>query len=254
MKKFFLFACIIVTAALFAGAGTLSAPKDVPAAGDGITRSISVTGDADVKVVPDEVVLFLSVETWDKDLSAAKAQNDDRVKKVLTLTRDFGIESKYVQTDQISVEPRYEDGYAKRNFVGFFVRKSIVITLKDVDKFEDLLTGVLGAGATYIQGIQYRTTELRMYRDQARALALKAAKEKAIAMAKELGQKVGRVTLIHEDYSNWWSPYSSRWGGGSMAQNVVQNASASASSSDDSPIALGKITVNARVSVTFELE
>ena len=124
-------------------------------------RLITVTGDADVKVVPDEVVFMIGVETWDKDLNLAQSQNDERVKKILALTKEMAIDPKYVQTDRISVEPRYRDGYTRADFVGFFVRKSIVITLKDTDKFEALQTGALNAGATHIHGVQYRTTELR---------------------------------------------------------------------------------------------
>jgi len=241
---------VVAALALVLFAGTASAPEPVRAAEE---RLITVTGDADVKVVPDEVLILLGVETWDKDLGVAKNQNDERVKKVLALTQEFKIESKYVQTDQISVEPRYEDSYAKRDFVGFFVRKSIAVTLKDIGKFEDLLTGVLGAGATHVDGIHYRTTELRKYRDQARALAIRAAREKAVAMAAELGQQVGKPTAIREDYSGWWSSYNWRWGG-TMTQNVVQNAGGSGAPPDDSSIALGQITVNARVTVSFELE
>jgi hypothetical protein len=218
-------------------------------------QTITTSGDADVNVVPDEVVLMLGVETWDKDLGAAKNQNDARVKKVLALTQDFRIESKYVQTDQISVEPRYTDSYTQRDFVGFFVRKSVVVTLKDLTKFEDLLTGLLGAGATHIYNVQYRTTELRKYRDQARALAIQAAQEKAKSLAGEVGQKAGKAITIREESSNWWSSYSWRWGGAqSMSQNVVQNIGGTSAPVDDSAIALGQITVNARVTVTFELE
>jgi uncharacterized protein YggE len=218
---------------------------------------ITVTGDADVKVVPDEVILILGVETWDKNLSIAKNQNDERAKKVLAFAKKMGVEEKHFQTDQINVEPRYTDGYTRADFIGFFVRKSIVITLKDTSKFEDLLTGELEAGATHVQGINFRTTELRKHRDQARALAIKAAQEKAIAMAKELGQKVGKPTSIREDYSGWWSWYGTRWGGGmaqNVAQNVMQNVGGGGPAPDDSTIALGQITVNARVTVTFELE
>jgi len=234
--------------------GTVASPPQPVLAATG-EQTITTSGDADVNVVPDEVVLILGVETWDTDLSAAKNQNDARVKKVIALTQDFRIESKHVQTDQINVEPRYEDSYTKRNFVGFFVRKSIVVTLKDLTKFEDLLTGVLGAGATHIYNVQYRTTELRKYRDQARALALQAAQEKAKAMAGALGQKAGKAITIREEYSNWWSSYSWRWGGAqNVSQNVTQNVGGSGAPSDDSAIALGQITVNARVTVTFELE
>jgi len=217
------------------------------------TRTITVTGDADVKVVPDQVDLYLGVETWDKDLAIAKNQNDERVKKLLAVVKDFGVESKYIQTDQISVEPRYQDNFTKRDFVAFFVRKSIVVTLKDISKFENLLTGVLNGGATHIHGVQYRTTELRQHRDTARALAIQAAKEKATAMTKELGMMITKAVTIHEDYSGWWSPYSSYWGS-SMAQNVTQNVSGAGSAPLDSAVSLGQITVNARVTITFGIE
>jgi uncharacterized protein YggE len=243
---------LVVGLVLFGIAGAPT-PQSVQAATG--EQTITASGDADVNVVPDEVVLMLGVETWDKDLAIAKNQNDARVKKVLALTQTFQIESKHVQTDQISVEPRYTDGYTQCDLIGFFVRKSIVVTLKDLTKFEDLLTGVLGAGATHVYNVQYRMTELRRYRDQARALAIRAAQEKAKAMAGELGQKAGKAITIREEYSNWWSSYSWRWGGAqSMSQNVTQNVGGSGASLDNSAIALGQITVNARVTVTFELD
>ena len=43
------------------------------------TRTITVTGDAEVRVVPDEVMLTLGVQTWDKNLDKAKRQNDEIV-------------------------------------------------------------------------------------------------------------------------------------------------------------------------------
>ena len=217
-------------------------------------RLITTTGEAEVRVVPDEVVITLGVETWDLSLAVAKNQNDERVKKVLAVTKQFGIEAKYVQTDQISIEPRYSDSYAQKDFVGYFVRKNIVITLKDLGKFEDLLSSALESGVNYVHGVDFRTTELRKYRDQARDLAIKAAQEKAAALATSLGQRVGRPHTITEEQSNWWSWYS-WWGyrSGTMSQNVMQNAGGAAPEAGSS-IALGQITVNARVSVSFELD
>ena len=219
-------------------------------------RLITVTGDAEVRVAPDEVVLTFGVETWDKDLNHAKSQNDERVKNVLALTKEFNIEQKHVQTDHISIEPRYERQYQHREFIGYFVRKTIVFILRDTSKFEDLLSSALVAGANYVHGVQFRTTELRKYRDQARALAIKAAQEKANDLARELGQKVGKPHTIMENRSNWQSWYNtwwgSRWGRGGMSQNVIQNAGSP--SETESSIALGQINVNARVTVSFELE
>ena len=219
-------------------------------------RLITVSGEAEVRVVPDEVILTLGVETWDKNLDVAKSRNDEIVKKVLALAADYDIPPEHVQTDYIGIEPRYKDGYyEERDFIGFFVHKTIVITLRDLSKFEDLLSGALKAGVNYVQGIEFRTTELRKYRDEARALAIQAAKEKATALAGELGQKVGDPQTIQEDQSGWWSGYSAWWGsrwGGAMSQNVIQEMGGTAGT-EGSSVAPGQIDVNARVTVSFEL-
>ncbi len=213
---------------------------------------VNVSGDAEIKVVPDEVVLILGVETSDKNMQVAKSQNDDRVKRVIAMTRDMGIEPRHVQTDQIRIDPRYEGSYSKYNFIGYFIYKTIVITLKDIDKFENVYSAALGVGVTHVEGIQFRTTELRKYRDQARALATRAAREKASAMAGELGQKIGPPQSINEEYSGWSSWYSTRWGG-SMTQNVVQNAGGGTPAVEGA-FAPGQISVTARVRVTFTLQ
>jgi len=219
-------------------------------------RLITATGDAEVRVVPDEVILTLGVETWDKNLDVAKRQNDAIVARVLALTADYGIEPQHVQTDYVNIEPRYRNGYYEESdFIGYFVRKTIVITLRDLSQFEDLLTDALSAGVNHVQGIQFRTTELRKHRDEARALAIKAAREKAVALAGALGQKVGDPQTIREDRSGWWSGYGAWWGprwGGAMAQNVIQEVASSALTGESS-VAPGQISINARVTVTFVL-
>lgn len=223
----------------------------------GELRVITVAGDAEVRVVPDEVILTLGIETWNTDLQVAKDQNDQIVADVLALASDYGINSQHIQTDYVSIEPRYRTGYyEKSDFIGYFVRKSVVITLRDLGKFEDLLTDALAAGVNYVQGIQFRTTELRESRDEARALAIRAAQEKANAMAEELGQRVGAPRTIQEVQSGWLSGYNAWWGpqwGGAMSQNVIQEIEGGALVGEGT-LAPGQISVNARVSVTFELQ
>ncbi len=246
-------AILLLSSCLPAG----QAASQAVATGAAEPRTISTTGDAEVRVTPDEVILILGVETSDQELGAAKSQNDERVRRVLAVAKEQGIEAKYLQTEYLSLEPRYSDSYARRELIGYVARKTIVVTLKDISKFEGLLTAALEAGANNMHGIQFRTTELRRYRDQARSLAIKAAQEKATALAKELGQKVGKPLKIEEQQSNWWAWYGGWWSGGwsgAMTQNVVQNAGGGGLSSEDSTIAPGQITVNARVTVVFELE
>lgn len=215
--------------------------------------SITVSGSAQVLVEPDEVVLTLGIETHDTVLGAAKTQNDAVIRKVLDITKAYGIEPKYVKTDYINIEPRYKDLYQNSEFIGYFVRKTVEIRLGDISKFESLYSDLLGAGANYVQGIEFRTTDLRKYRDQARALAVQAAREKAEALAGGAGQAIGRVKMIHEDASSWYGSYSSWWSGsGSMVQNVVQNQGGG-NFNPEGTLAPGQISVTASLTVEYEM-
>ncbi|MGD2152494.1 MAG: SIMPL domain-containing protein, partial [Gemmatimonadales bacterium] len=189
-------------------------------------RLITVTGESEVRVVPDEVVLTLGVQTSDHDLGIAKAENDRRVAAVLAAAEQHGVEREHLRTDYLQIEPRYRDRYEGVDFLGYWVQKTIVVRLSEIGEFENLLTAVLEAGANFVHGIDFRTTELRQHRDRARALALQAAAEKAEAMAAELDMELGRPRSIREDHFGWWSSYGAWWGrraAGTMSQNVVQN-------------------------------
>lgn len=209
-------------------------------------KLISVAGEAEVKVVPDEVVLILGLTTSDADLATAKKLNNDRVKNLLDVAHILKIEPKHIQTDHIRISPSYRSAGDK-----FTVSRSVVITLKDVAKYDDVLTRLVQNNrANSVDGIQFRTTELRKHRDQARAMAARAAREKADALAAALNVRAGLPFSIREE-NNYWS----YWGGRS---NMMMNAQVSAQSSmeDASPSATlspGQISVSARVAVSFEL-
>jgi uncharacterized protein len=245
--------CAAVVTAPISRGKTLLMPAGESAQSTG-ERTIRVNGEASVMVEPDEVVLTLGIETRHVQLKTAKQRSDEILRKATEIAKSSGIETRYIQSDFIQIEPRYKD-YETQVFDVYVVRQNLVLTLREIDRFEELLSGLLDAGITNVQGIQFRTTELRKYRDQARALALNAAKEKAIAMAGELDQDVGEPLSIEEGYQGWFSWYDSWWGSriSGMTQNVIQNAGPSTYNGDSS-LAPGQIAVTANVTVQFVLK
>ena len=227
-----------------------------------VNRVISVTGTADIMVIPDEAVFTLAVETTNLNMMKAKSENDASIKKIKSMAQELKIEAKYVVIDYISVNPKYtytNDG--ENIFKGYIIHRGLVITLKDLSKFDELFTRILDSGANYIKNVQFKTTELRKYKDEARALAIKTAKEKAAALAKELGQTIGKASMIQEiqeEAYSYYSPLSSgSYSGANWASNVafsnvnVPGTSSQSINSDDfSP---GQIKVSAKISVTFDL-
>jgi len=213
---------------------------------------ITVGGQAEVRVAPDEVDFTLEVENIDKDLLAAKSKNDATVKQVLALVNKYGIESQNVQTDYISVEPRYTEvteerrTTTKKEFIGYAVSKTVLVRLKTISRFESLFSDLLSIGVNTVRNVEFRTSEIRKYKDQARAMAIKAAREKAIALTREVGQTIGKAYSIHEVQDNSYTP-----------SNYSQNATSIVGgdfSENEATIAPGMITVRARVLVSFRLE
>ena len=224
-------------------------PARLAAAADDKTepRLITVTGEAEVLVVPDEVVFDLTVQTLNKELRLAKAQSDERLKKLIDLTRRYNVDPKDVQTDYIKLEPRYRGNDESRLFIGYSVRKDLVFTLRDVTRAEELLSEILESGITRVNGVRFQTSQMRKYRDQARGLAIRAAQEKATALTAEIGQKIGRAYSIEEETTPGRSLYSQN-----VSSNVMEMIPGGAAGSEGT-LSLGQIKVTARVTVRFEL-
>ena len=215
-------------------------------------RTISTSGEAVVYAAPDEVVVNFGVETAQMELEKAKSQNDQAAARLVKAIKELGIEAKYIQTDNMDIEIRYKDN----NLIvaGYVARRGYAVTLKDTKKFEALTTTAINAGANRLLGFEYRNSELRKFRDQARRMAIKAAHEKAVDLADALQCQLGAPRVIQEGggYSGYWG---SRWGwggGNAMAQNVAQ-AAPDGGGDGGAATPLGQIAIRAQVSVTFDL-
>src|SRR5712692_5399946 len=116
MQKLFVFFAIV-----FAISVEAVAQNSVP------PPLITVSGQAEVRVPPDEFVFTLGIESVDKDMLAAKKRTDDSVKEVLAIAKRNNIKPEDVQTSFISVQPKYNTDdleytarqSVKREFVGY---------------------------------------------------------------------------------------------------------------------------------------
>lgn len=248
---------LILTTCLAITSGTAAFAQYEP------QKTIAVSADAQINVVPDKVLITLGVETIDADLRAAKTANDDSCAKIISTARSFKIAAKDIQTDFISIQPQYSSRDVSRPYelihiVGYTVHKSMQITLRDFSTFDSFLSTAVAAGANHVLNIEFRTSDLRRYRDQVRESAIKAAREKADALASALGQKVGKAISIRENQSNSWSSYDDAWRDRSynrqyQSQNVSQSPPSNDSGAEGEATAPGQTRVSAAVYIVFQL-
>ncbi len=204
--------------------------------------------------MPDLVTIQLGVTSNDTTPQGVYDQNTAAIKKVTAAIRALGVADKDISTDYYIIHPVYND-YDSLDIKGYRINNTIVVNLKDVSKVSQVLAAALSAGANEVVDVQFKTSQLRQYRDQARELAMKAAQEKARDLAGAANAQPGCVLNIDE---NSWSYYGSPWRRALSAarrRTCMQNAAGSDQPpSDDGPISLGQIAVQAEVQVRFSLK
>ena len=215
------------------------------------TPTISVTGTAEIQVVPDTATLSFAVSKKNKSVAAAKKENDETVAKVTDLAKRFGIAAIDVKTDYIRVREatrRVKTQGSNDDYEevadGFLVSRNLVVKLRDIGKFESFLTALIDAGVNDVGSVVFSSSELRKYKDQARAQAIRAAREKAQAIVGEIGQTIGKAVSIDEENVDNDRNSNLNSNGNTFIIGEVSGADIDA---------VGTITVKAKVEVSFLL-
>jgi uncharacterized protein YggE len=222
--------------------------------------TIDVTGTAEIQLAPDEVVFTLDVTKRNKDMNLAKREADAALAKIIDLTKTFGIAPQNVRTDYISVDMRYqfvrdpknrifdEDGdeIGTRTFLGYDVSTTVIVRLTDIKRFEEFFSEVMKTGLTEVDNVRFESSQFVEQRKKAREMAMKAAYEKAAAMAGAVNQTIGKAIYIAET-----NPTDNRYLSNAVNSNISTGpVTVTQSVASFSP---GSIKINAQVSVTFLL-
>jgi uncharacterized protein len=226
---------------------SLTAKAQQPVLGQLPPPLVSVSGVGEIKVVPDQVMLRIGVESRAEKLEDAKRDNDAKMKAMLAVLKQKGIEAKDVQTDYLNIQPQYPmdaPGNVRLQPIGYSVRRNATVLLRKIDKFDEVLSTLITSGSNTVDDIDFRTSKLEEYRQQARLKAIQQAKEKATTLVGAVGSKLGRAYTINEE-NNVYQPVMYKRA--MMAMDAGGN-------SEGSTMAPGEITVTTTVQTSFVIE
>jgi hypothetical protein len=218
-------------------------------AGCDTNRSVQVSGSATVEVVPDEVFIRLGIQIKDNTAEAAQGKVATASQNVIKALKALGVNEKKISSDYFYAQPTY-DNYETRNINGFIVNYTMGVLITDARKASDVISAAFKAGANEVQTVEFRTSQARKFRDEARVAAMTAAAEKAQLLAKAGGAEVGCTLKIDEISAG--APIS--FYRQNVAQNAVLNAGLSQGESSELPLNLGTIPVKAEVVVSYSLK
>lgn len=226
-----------------------------------VRPSVSVVGAAEMGISPDQVVFTFEVITTDKDVTVAKQSNDARSSRTLTAAKAFNISADDIQTDTLTIAPKYtseKDARGADILIGYVVTKRILITLKEVDKIDSFVAKVIEAGVNRVVDISIENSQLQKYQEDIRSMAVKNARAKAESYAKQLGQTIGKAYVIREEEADLptFGPsggIGSGEGSGIAPDSHTDRLEEPTAYNRVVTFALGKIKVEEKIYVTFEL-
>ncbi len=103
-----------------------------------------------------------------------------------------------MSTSRVSVSQTFRHTGGEQRFVGYTARIAFHVLLHDLDRMEDLVAGVVDAGANEVSTVEFQTTKLKEHRAEARRRAVAAAREKAENYCRAADVALGPVIHIED--------------------------------------------------------
>lgn len=171
-------------------------------------RSFWVSGDGKAVEVPDIAQFTFSVITeGDRDIGKLQQENAKKMNSAMDFVKKQEVDEKDISTQNYSIEPRYENVICEYdrpcpqpNIIGYTVRQSVTVKVREFSKVSDLLTGVVDAGANSVSQLFFTIDDPTEVQDMARAEALEKASQRAEKIAELAGFGLGRILEIDEGY------------------------------------------------------
>lgn len=203
---------------------------------------INVSGEGKIKVVPDQAMLTVTVETKGNNAKEVKKINDEQMESVLKLIKKMNLPATDYKTQRVSLNPQYD--YEKKKNT-YNAQQTIEILLKDLSKYDELMEGIVANGVNRIDNVVFQSSKLAQYQSEARKMAMKEAKWKAEDYVAVLGQKVGKALTITDNSQTYYPQ---------PVFATMRKMEMSDSAAPRETLATGEITITANVSVNFILE
>lgn len=202
--------------------------------------TIVSSGTGRVAVSPDLADLRLGVAVARPTVGAARTEAAAVMARILEALDRAGVARGDVRTALLSVQPRYDyrDG-RNPTLTGYELVNVVAVTVRDLARLAEAVDGTLSAGATSLDGLEFRSSDPGPAEREARRLAMALARARADVLAEAAGVRIEGVVAIAEGGSGH-PP-----GPGPLLARMTEAGDAA------TPVEAGTLEVEARVSVTW---
>ncbi len=228
---------------------------------DKIVNTINLSGHGEVTAVPDIANIYFTISKDSKTVKDAQALVAQVEKSSLDFLKGTGIADKDIKTADASFTPKYQYRYdtnvivpctqyncppptGNNVVVGYTASESITIKVRNIDDVGKIMQGLGGLGVTNLSGPNFAIDNQDGLKAEARKKAIDDARTKAVALAKDLGVKLGKITSFNES-GNYPTP---------MMYDAKMSGAVNSVSSAPAQIPTGENTISSDVTITYEIK
>ena len=201
-----------------------------------VVPTVNVVGEASIEATPTLVNISVSIEGEGKDAKLLRQENGEKLAKVIQAINKEEVPMKNFQTDYVSLYKNYD--YNTKTYQ-YRISQTVKIKLDNLAKYETLMDALFEAGVNQINSVTFGiedSTRAKL-QQEARIAAIDNARKKALLYATSLDQNIGKALTIRETSLR-----------DTPASVMIRGAAPS-----NTTLALGSISVNSQIIVTFEL-
>lgn len=214
-KLFKALTVLVMISVVLVGAMVITEVKSYRFIGGGVsaTNTISVDGSGEVYATPDIANIIFTIREDAKKMGDAQDKVTKKTKEALAGIRKLGVADKDIKTQNYSSYPKYEWQGAsvscmglncppyhpgKQVITGYEVSQTVSITVRDLEKVNNLVDALATAGVTEMQGPNFAIDKEDDLKAEARKIAIDKARAKAEVLASDLGVSLIRIVSFSE--------------------------------------------------------
>ena len=211
---------------------------------DGSQGGISVSGSGSISVEPDLAILNIGVEATGKTVSFARSEAASAMDSVVSSLKKEGILTKDIQTQQLTIYPRYDYQTNKQVLIGYSVTNTARVKVRDLSKVGKIVDNAAASGGDYVRinGISFNVEDTDQYMESLRKQAVQKAQIKAEEYADSAGVKLGSLRSLTEVGAQ--SPHM---------PSAMDNQMRAMSVPMESPISGGELQITVTVFTVFNI-
>jgi uncharacterized protein len=207
-------------------------------------NSLTVHGEGEIVVRPDQAKITLGVVTENMSVQTAQQENATISNAVIQALKQLGIEDTSIRTVTYTVFPRYDYVEGKSILRGYEVEHQLEVLIKNLDIIGVVYETAINHGANRSGGIQFIVSNQEGFYQEALKRALQNALEKATAITNSINATLNRIPIKVTEQGLPQEKVS----------RVLSTQVASFSTDETPPIQTGETTITAVVNVVYSYE